>query len=212
MTGGLFAADARHVTRRFGDFRIRVTHARMDRAVPADVIVLTRGDVSGGDAALCRVASACVTSTALDSAECDCDLQTDAAMERIAAANRGLLIYLTNQEGRGHGLQLKVRALVNKNRGMDTFAAVEALGPPSDVRSYDAVPPILDALGVHSIALMTNSPDKYYALLDCGVKIERTEPLHVTPHSHAMPSMRAKRARGHETPGAYADDPMLPYP
>lgn len=212
MSADLFAAEAVHVTRRFGSFRILVTRRAAAGAVPADIIVLTRGEVRGADPALCRVASACVTSSALDSAECDCDLQNAAALSRIDDADHGLLLYLSHQEGRGHGLQMKVRALRNKNAGLDTFAAVETLGAPPDVRSYAAVPIILDALGVRSVTLLGGSPRKHHALLDCGVKVASTEPLSVTPHSHSMSSMRAKHARGHLTIGAYADDPSLPYP
>ena len=208
---GLFAAEAEHVTRRRGSFHIMVTREGIDPAVPADVIVLTRGDVQG-EQVLCRVASACVTSTALGSAECDCDLQIDAALERIDKADRGILIYLTHQEGRGHGLRLKVRALANKNAGMDTFAAVEALGEPADVRSYNAVRPILSELGVISVILLTNSPAKFEAVAGDGTTVDRTEPLAVTPHSHAKRSMRAKQARGHVTRGTYANELSLPYP
>lgn len=208
---GLFAAEATHSTRRFGDFRIFVTRAGVHAAVPGDVIVLTRGNVRGYDVP-CRVASACVTSTALDSAECECDLQIDAALEEIDREGRGVLIYLTDQEGRGQGLQVKVRALANKNQGMDTFAAVEALGCDADARSYEAVPPILDALEAKSIILLSGSPEKRAALLHAGIKVDRAQPLQVRPHSRAMRSIRAKQARGHKAVGSYVDDPSLSYP
>lgn len=207
----LFAATALHRTRRFGDFRIHVTRGDVESAVPADVVVLVRGDVRDGDDVACRVSSACLTSTALDSAECDCDLQTEAAMAHIAELDRGVLIYLTHQEGRGHGLATKVAALAHKNNGMDTFAAVEALGESDDVRSYEAVGPILDALGVSSVVLLTGSPTKN-AELSAHVKISGVTALRVHPHRLSQPSMRAKHERGHEMVGEYADAPSLPYP
>ena len=209
---GLFAEDASHVTRRFGTFQILVTREGVDPAVPADMIVLTRGDVGDGESVLCRIASACVTSTALDSAECECDLQIDAALERIDDADCGVLIYLTDQEGRGHGLQTKVRALANKNRGLDTFAAVEELGLDADARTFDAVPPILDAFDIRSILLLTGNPEKRDALVRAGVEVDRTEPLEVSPNSWTRRSMRAKQKRGHTVIGRYADDPLGAYP
>lgn len=210
-TAALFDAEATHVTRRFGEFRIFVTRGGVNPAVPEDIIVLTRGDVRR-TAVPCRIASACVTSTALDSAECECDLQLHAALSEIDRIGCGVVIYLTDQEGRGHGLQVKVRALANKNRGMDTFAAVEALGAPADLRSYPAVRPILEELGVESIVLLSSSPDKHRALLAAGVKIDRIDPIRVAPHSHARPSLQAKRIRGHIVVGQYANDESLTYP
>lgn len=154
----------------------------------------------------------CVTSTALGSIECDCALQLDAALARINAADRGILIYLTDQEGRGQGLTTKVRALANKNRGLDTFTAVEELGLDAEVRTFHAVPPILDALDIRSIVLLTGNPDKRDALVRAGVKVDRTEPLEVSPNSWTRRSMRAKQARGHTVVGQYADDPLGAYP
>lgn len=208
----IFAAEATHRTRRFGEFCLRVTRRTDQTSVPADVIVLTRGNVTGGEAVPCRISSACVTSTALDSAECDCDLQTEAALGYIASEGRGVLIYLTGQEGRGHGLRTKVRALANKNAGHDTFAAVEMLGKPADVRAYDAVKPILDALDVVSVVLLSGNPDKMAAVAALGVKVDQALALPVEPHSAARTSMRAKRDRGHDMAGRYADARALPYP
>lgn len=208
----LFGAIAEHVTARYGAFDLHVTADVPTLGVPANLIVLVRGDVDGQHNVLCRVSSACVTSTALGSIECECALQIDAALARIHAADRGILIYVTDQEGRGHGLATKVRALANKNRGLDTFAAVEELGLEPDVRTYDAVGPILEALGVRSVVLLSGNPDKRDAVIDAGVKVEHTESLEVTPHSWTRTSMRAKQARGHAVSGRYADDPLSAYP
>lgn len=207
----LFAATAEHVTARHGAFDLYITAASRDDRVPAEQLVLVRGDVSGGGV-LCRVASACVTSTALASIECDCALQLDAALDRINAADRGILIYLADQEGRGHGLTTKVCALANKNRGLDTFAAVEELELDADVRTFDAVAPILGALGTRSVVLLTGNPAKRDAIIYAGVAVERDEALAVTPHSWTRRSMRAKRERGHTVIGQYADDPLGSYP
>lgn len=207
----LFAATAEHVTARYGAFDLHVTAEPPASGVDAELLVLVRGDVEG-TGALCRVASACVTSTALGSIECDCALQLDAALARINAADRGILIYLTDQEGRGQGLTTKVRALANKNRGLDTFTAVEELGLDADVRTFHAVPPILDAFDIRSIVLLTGNPDKRDALVRAGVSVDRTESLEVTPNSWTRRSMQAKQERGHILNGRYADDPAGAYP
>lgn len=208
----LFGAEAQHATRRFGQFTVRITRADAHPAVPGDVIVLTRGDIGAGEGVACRVASACVMSTALDSADCDCREQLDAAMQHIAQVERGVILYLTHQEGRGHGLKTKVRALANKNRGFDTFAAVRQLGLESDVRSYDAVPPILDALGVRSVVLLGNSRPKMEQLIDAGMQVIDVVNLHVEPSIRCQTSMLAKRNDGHAVIGRYADAPLVPYP
>lgn len=208
----LFAADATHVTRQHGRFRLYVTNDNVDPAVPAGLIVLARGDIRDGERVLCRVASACVTSTALDSAECDCSQQIDAALDEIDRSDRGVFIYLTDQEGRGQGLVAKIRALAQKNQGLDTFAAVEAIGLKPDVRIFDAVSPILHELGVRSIILLASNPDKRDAISESGVKVAEMRPLRVEPPSWTRQSMRAKRDRGHDLLGCYADEPLAPYP
>lgn len=208
----IFGPTAEHVTARHGAFDLYVTAGSPAAAVPPNLLVLVRGDVRGQDHVLCRVSSSCVTSTALGSIECECALQIDAALARINDADRGVLIYLTDQEGRGQGLATKVRALANKNRGLDTFAAVEELGLDADVRNFDAVGAILDALGVRSVVLLTGNPDKRDAIIGGGVKVERMEPLNVAPHSWTRVSMRAKQARGHTLLGRYSDDPLGAYP
>jgi 3,4-dihydroxy 2-butanone 4-phosphate synthase/GTP cyclohydrolase II len=208
----LFGAVAEHVTARYGTFDLYVTTDSPARGVPAELIVLVRGDVAGQSKVLCRVASSCITSAALQSIECECSLQIDAALARIHTADCGVLIYLTDQEGRGQGLMTKVRALANKNQGFDTFAAVEQLGLEPDVRTYGAVGHILDALGIQSVVLLTGNPEKRDLIIDAGVKIEDTEPLEVSPHSRTRKSMRAKQAIGHTVVGQYVDDPTWPYP
>lgn len=208
----LFAAEAIHVTRHHGRFTVLATAADVHPAVADGLIVLVRGDVRHGENVLCRVSSACVTSTALDSAECDCSQQLDASLATIDREDRGVLIYLTDQEGRGQGLVAKVRALAHKNGGLDTFAAVEAIGLEADVRRFDAIGPILRALEVRSITLLASNPEKRDAISRCGVEVTDMRPLRVEPPSWAQPSMRAKRDRGHVLTGRYVDDPQMPYP
>ena len=191
--GPFFAASAKHLTRRFGTFDILITDAAQ---AGGEHVVLVRGCIGGATRVLCRVASACLTSTALDSAECDCAGQISASLRSISEAGRGVLIYLA-QEGRGHGLTTKVRALRHKNRGLDTFQAVEALGLPVDVRSYEVVQRILQELGVVSVSLLTSNPGKATAIADSGVSVEEVIPLRVPAPRGARRHILAKRRRGH---------------
>jgi len=194
--GGLFAASAQHQTVRFGTFTVHVTAP--DRC-DGTHLVLVKGSVAQAPDVVCRIASSCVTSTALDSAECDCHPQLDEAMRQIARRGRGILIYLA-QEGRGLGIVNKVRALANKNRGMDTFAAVEAMGLAADIRRYDDAVQILHALAPASVALLTNNPDKIAALTNGGITVSAVLPLVVAVPRHAVRHLVAKRQRGHLFP------------
>lgn len=190
---GIFSASALHTTVHYGTWRIYATD---DSLTNGEHIVLVKGSVDNAEAVLCRVASSCITSLALDSAECDCREQMTEAMSLMHDAEKGVLLYL-DQEGRGHGLTTKIRALANKNVGMDTFAAVEALGMPTDVRSYDDVLTILKSLSVRSIALLTNNPAKATSLREVGIDIAEICPIFVTPHPLAHIHQEAKRRRGH---------------
>jgi 3,4-dihydroxy 2-butanone 4-phosphate synthase/GTP cyclohydrolase II len=194
------------VTRSNGTFKVYVADHHS-----GEHVVLVRGDVHGRQGVLCRVSSACVMSTALGSAECDCKDQLSAAMDLIDA-HGGLVIYLLNQEGRGHGLTWKVRALRNKNLGLDTFAAVERLGLASDVRDYIVVREILDELGVGSVELVTNNPDKRCRIEAAGVRVTGTRALEVCPPKHAWRHMEAKRMNGHALTNRSADIDTAKYP
>lgn len=189
-----FLAEALHITRHYGTLRFGVARG----AHGEEHVVLTAGDVRHGVDVICRIASECITGTAFDSAQCDCADQIHLALQEIASAGVGILIYL-RQEGRGHGLVAKIRALNLKNSGMDTFAAVEALGLQADIREYEDAAIILRALDVQSIVLLTNNPDKRLKLEQAGITVTRVKPLKVPPTEHTAIHLEAKRRRGHTT-------------
>jgi 3,4-dihydroxy 2-butanone 4-phosphate synthase/GTP cyclohydrolase II len=165
--------------------------------IGSEHIVLVKGDVEDQEMVLCRIASKCVTSTAFGCSDCECADQIDKALEIITDAHRGVLIYL-DQEGRGHGLATKIRAMNEKDIGFDTYSAVERLGLPADVRDYSHVPGILTGLGVHSIILLTNNPGKAAAIRSTGVEVAGVEPCRVdNPPARSLQHLEAKRRRGH---------------
>lgn len=142
---------------------------------PEEHMAMVLGDLSGAAPVLARVHSSCFTGEVLGSQRCDCKQQLDSALARIAAAGRGVLVYLV-QEGRGIGLGEKIRAYALQDLGADTVEANNQLGYDADLRSYDLASAILRDLGVSSVRLMTNNPDKVAGLAAAGFT--------VAPESH----------------------------
>ena len=154
---------------RFGDFRATAFTSTVDGA---EHLALTYGDVTGDDV-LVRMHSECLTGDALGSARCDCGDQLHEAMSRVAADGRGVVIYLRGHEGRGIGLAAKIAAYELQDRGLDTVDANRAIGRPVDARDYTVGAAILRSLGVASVRLLTNNPDKVSALEAQGVDVTR---------------------------------------
>jgi GTP cyclohydrolase II/3,4-dihydroxy 2-butanone 4-phosphate synthase/GTP cyclohydrolase II len=164
-------------------------------------LAIVAGSVNGlaGDDVLCRVHSECWTGETLHSLKCDCREQLDLAIAAIVEAGRGVVIYL-RQEGRGIGLGNKVRAYALQQKGADTVEANLELGFAADLRSYDLAARILGDLGVRSVALMTNNPEKTEALEQAGVEVVRRVPHWGESHEHNRDYLAVKQKKlGHQT-------------
>ncbi|HEU0034183.1 MAG TPA: GTP cyclohydrolase II [Kofleriaceae bacterium] len=163
---------------------------------PEEHVAMVFGDVTGAGV-LTRVHSSCFTGEVLGSLRCDCRAQLDAALERIAREGRGVLVYLV-QEGRGIGLGNKVRAYQLQDEGHDTVDANLALGFDADHRSYDLAAGILRDLGVTSVRLMTNNPQKISGLEQAGVVVDAQESHWVASNEHSASYLAAKKSKlGH---------------
>ncbi|MEZ0157340.1 bifunctional 3,4-dihydroxy-2-butanone-4-phosphate synthase/GTP cyclohydrolase II [Streptomyces althioticus] len=172
-------------------------------------VALVHGDLGDGADVLVRMHSECLTGDVFGSQRCDCGPQLDASLDRIQEEGRGIVVYLRGHEGRGIGLMSKLRAYELQERGRDTLDANLELGLPADARDYAAGAQILADLGVRSVRLMTNNPDKSDALARHGIDVVRREPMPVTASEHNLRYLRTKRDRmGHDLP--WLDTPTVP--
>ncbi len=179
---------------RFGDFRV---YAFRSMVTNEEHLALVMGEVSPEEPVLVRVHSQCLTGDIFGSARCDCGAQLEAALSRIAAEGKGVLLYLL-QEGRGIGLINKLKAYQLQDEGLDTVEANHRLGFGADQRDYGVGAQILRELGVRKMRLMTNNPAKYVALSGYGLEIVERIPLEVPPTPHSRKYLRAKKEKlGH---------------
>ncbi|HZK59513.1 MAG TPA: GTP cyclohydrolase II [Cryobacterium sp.] len=175
-----------------GSFQVR---AYRDRMTGADHVAIVSGRPANG--AIVRVHSECLTGEAFGSLKCECGPQLDAALDTIQEEG-GIVIYLRGQEGRGIGLINKLRAYKLQEDGLDTLDANLALGLPADARDYGAATGILHQMGISSIRLLTNNPEKVRQLEARGVTVIERVPLVVGVGAHNEGYLAAKRDKmGH---------------
>ena len=177
-----------------GPFRIHGFESLIDKETH---LALVCGDIGKGDDVLVRVHSKCLTGDVFHSARCDCGSQLEAALQQIARAGRGVLLYL-NQEGRGIGLANKLRAYALQDQGLDTVEANEKLGFKADQRDYGIGAQILRSLGVRSMRLLTNNPRKFVGLQGYGLSISETLPLEIPASATTRKYLKVKKEKlGH---------------
>jgi len=179
---------------RYGDFQIFVYE---EQAEDETHVALVRGELGDGEDVLVRVHSKCLTGDVFHSARCDCGAQLEAAMERIEAEGRGVLLYL-NQEGHGIGLANKIRAYALQDQGYDTVEANERLGFEDDQRDYGLGVKILSDLGVHSMRLLSNNPRKLAGVESHGITVSELLPLEIPASDSTRRYLRTKKDKlGH---------------
>lgn len=175
----------------YGDFQLCYYTNTVDNK---EHLALCMGDPDGDDPVLVRIHSECFTGDVLGSRRCDCGEQLDRAMEMVARAGTGVVLYL-RQEGRGIGLLEKLRAYNLQDEGFDTVDANLMLGHEADGRDYSLAALMLQDLGVRAVRLMTNNPEKISALEVAGIDVRERISLEVAANSDNADYLLTKAQR-----------------
>lgn len=178
---------------RFGTFTI---YGFYDAKNDKEHTAIVKGEVSGAEGVPLRVHSQCHTGDVLGSLRCDCRDQLEAALQYIERKGIGAVIYM-KQEGRGIGLLNKIKAYQLQDLGLDTVEANLYLGYPGEAREYATAAKIIDLLGIKSVALLTNNPDKIEKLGAEGVAVTERIPIVIPPNPYDRDYLETKKERMH---------------
>lgn len=157
-------------------------------------LVVSMGDLKGKEDVLTRVHSECLTGDVFTSLKCDCGEQLEASMKLISEKKEGIIIYL-KQEGRGIGLFNKVNAYALQDEGQDTIESNHSLGFETDLRNFDIVSNVIDYLGVKSLNLLTNNPDKIQSIEKSTGRLSMVKSLKIEPNPHNISYLTTKKDR-----------------
>ncbi|HTB97527.1 MAG TPA: GTP cyclohydrolase II [Terracidiphilus sp.] len=193
---------------RWGGFRILGFEGRLPAPRPCceqstgtekqveGLVALVMGDIHSAPP-LVRIHSQCLTGDVFGSLRCDCRLQLELALSKIAAEGAGILLY-EQQEGRGIGLMAKLKAYELQDQGLDTVEANVELGYAADCRAYELPAEVLKLLGVSKVRLMTNNPEKVAALETAGITVTERVSAEVEPQESFERYLRTKAEKmGH---------------
>jgi GTP cyclohydrolase II len=176
---------------KYGNFEIIAFTNNKDKK---DHIAIVKGDIIHGDNILTRLHSSCLTGDVLGSLRCDCGPQLHKSLSLIEKERLGIILYM-QQEGRGIGLNNKIKAYMLQDLGSDTYDANLILGFKPDERQYEIAAAMLSKLDVKSIRLLTNNPNKIKELERFGVKIEKRVSLEIPPNKYNQTYLKTKKTR-----------------
>ncbi|GAA2595797.1 hypothetical protein GCM10010411_31570 [Actinomadura fulvescens] len=198
------------LTTRRGPFRAIAFRDPVDRH---EHLALVFGDTALAETGarhgvLVRTHSECMTGDIFGALRCECGEQLNTALDMIVREGAGVLVYLRGHEGRGIGLVAKIRThILQDEQGLDTIDSATALGLPVDVRDYGPAARVLRHLGIGSVRLMSNNPDKVTALESYGITVAARVPILAPAHAGNLAYLTAKRDRlGHDLPHLTYDD------
>ncbi|MFQ5602030.1 MAG: bifunctional 3,4-dihydroxy-2-butanone-4-phosphate synthase/GTP cyclohydrolase II [bacterium] len=183
-----------HFPTKNGEFKLHLYSSKYDDQLHVAVV---KGDVSDGEPTLVRVHSQCLTGDIFGSLRCDCGDQLKQALRMIEKEGKGVVLYM-RQEGRGIGLENKIKAYELQDRGKDTVEANEALGFKADLRHYGIGAQILHDLGIRKIRLLTNNPKKIVGITGYGLEVVERVKIEVQPNKANVKYLETKRDKlGH---------------
>lgn len=176
---------------KYGDFRILVFKNYLDNK---EHVAIVKGDVSNKEEVLLRIHSECLTGDVFGSKRCDCGEQLENALATIERHGEGVVLYM-RQEGRGIGLTNKIKAYVLQDEGYDTVEANVALGFPPDMRDYSLAAQMIRYMGIKSVKLLTNNPEKRESLERWGVPVAKRVPIVIKANSVNSKYLKTKQEK-----------------